>query len=54
MGEMVVIAAAVLVRYLVLPGHPQTRGCRLRMLAILKMKATKRTEIAAISTHMMD
>ncbi len=44
-----------LVRYLVvLPANPQTSGVLRLMLAKLKMKATKRTEMAAINTHMMD
>lgn len=44
-----------LVRYLVvLPANPQTNGVLRLMLAKLKMKATNRTEMAAINTHMMD
>ena len=44
-----------LVRYLVvLPANPHTRGVLRLMLAKLKMKATNRTEMAAINTHMMD
>lgn len=44
-----------LVRYLmVLPANPQTNGVLRLMLAKLKMKATNRTEMAAINTHMID
>lgn len=44
-----------LVRYLVaLPANPQTSGVLRRMLAKLKMNAMSSTEIAAISTHMID
>jgi hypothetical protein len=44
-----------LVRYLiVLPANPQTRGVLRLMLAKLKMKATNKTDMAAINTHMMD
>ena len=44
-----------LVRYLLaLPGNRQTSGVFRLMLAKLKMKATSRTDMAAINTHMMD
>lgn len=54
-GERDVRDGDALVRYLVvLPAKPQTRGVLRLMLAILKMKATSKTDMAAISTHIID
>ena len=44
-----------LVRYfIVLPANPQTRGVLRLMLAKLRMKATNKTDMAAINTHIID
>lgn len=44
-----------LVRYfVVLPANPQTKGDLRLILAKLKIKATNRTEMAAINTHIID